>query len=102
MGAVGLSAATLAASAVVEASSPNWTPVPAPQSKATGIAQPNALPPELAEVVVAQGSNAIENPSGLVTRTSRPSYLAVRQEVEREGGRPLSLEEGSDGHLPLR
>ena len=68
VGAVALTAATLAASAVVEASSPNWTLVPSPQRSSTGIAQPNALPPELAEVAVVQGSNAIENPAGLVTR----------------------------------
>jgi hypothetical protein len=68
VGVVALTAATLAAGAVVEASSPNWTPVPSPQSRATGIAQPNALPPELADVTLVQGSNAIENPSGLVTR----------------------------------
>ncbi len=68
LGAVAVAAATLAAGAVVEASSPNWTPVPNAQTKATGIAQPNALPPELAETILVQGSNALENPSGNVTR----------------------------------
>ena len=68
IGAVALTAATLAVSAVVDASSPTWTAVPSAQTTATGIAQPNALPPELANITLVQGSNAIENPSGLVTR----------------------------------
>jgi hypothetical protein len=67
VGAVALATATLAAGAVVEASSPNWTPVPSAQTKAAGMTAPNALPPELADIVVAQGANALENPAGLVT-----------------------------------
>jgi hypothetical protein len=43
------------------------TPVPAANPKAAGFAAPNVLSPELAEKVVAQGSNPLENPSGQFT-----------------------------------
>ena len=39
------------------------SPVPAANPKASGFAAPNILSPELAEKVVAQGSNPLENPS---------------------------------------
>ena len=32
-----------------------------------GISVPNALPPEFADIVVAQGANALENPDGTIT-----------------------------------
>src|SRR5262249_35886590 len=51
-----------AVAAGVQAASPSFTPVPSAQTKAVGISVPNALPPELADIVVAQGSNVIENP----------------------------------------
>ena len=60
-------AATLVVGAAVQAASPSFTPVPNAQSRVTGIAVPNALPPELADVIVAQGSNVLENPDGAIT-----------------------------------
>jgi len=59
--------ASLAAVAAGQASSPSFTPVPNAQTKAVGISVPNALPPELADIAVAQGSNVIENPDGTIT-----------------------------------
>ena len=54
--------ASLAAVAAVQASSPSFTPVPNAQPRAAGISVPNALPPEFADVVVAQGSRVpVEN-----------------------------------------
>ncbi|MBZ5675213.1 MAG: DUF839 domain-containing protein [Acidobacteriia bacterium] len=43
------------------------TNVPAANQKVAGMAAPNVLSPELSETVVAQGSNALENPSPKVT-----------------------------------
>jgi len=60
-------AATLVVGAAVQAASPSFTPVPNAQTRATGVPVANALPPELADVVVAQGSNVLENPDGTVT-----------------------------------
>jgi hypothetical protein len=43
------------------------TPVPDANPKTTGVAAPNVLSPELAEKIVGQGSNPLENPSGQFT-----------------------------------
>ena len=43
------------------------TNVPSANHKIPGVAAPNILSPELIETPVAQGSNALENPSALVT-----------------------------------
>jgi hypothetical protein len=66
-GAAFATVASLAAVAAVQASSPSFTPVPNAQPRTEGISVPNALPPELAEIVVAQGSNVLENPDGTIT-----------------------------------
>jgi hypothetical protein len=55
----------LAAGALAADSLP--TNVPAANDRITGMAAPNILSPELIETIVAQGSNALENPSALVT-----------------------------------
>ena len=55
----------LAASAFAGDSLP--TNVPSANPKVAGMAAPNVLSPELLETPVAQGSNALENPSALVT-----------------------------------
>jgi hypothetical protein len=46
------------------AGGPTLTPVPAPNAKSPGVAPASKLSPELTQVVVAQGSNRVENPSG--------------------------------------
>jgi hypothetical protein len=43
------------------------TSVPSANPRVTGMASPNILSPELIETIVAQGSNALENPNALVT-----------------------------------
>jgi hypothetical protein len=48
--------------ALAEAYAVDLTPVPSANTKAPGFARANALSPELAEVVVARGANALENP----------------------------------------
>src|SRR5262249_33295784 len=42
---------------------PPFIGVPGPNPKAPGLTTPNILTPELAEIVVAQGSHALENPA---------------------------------------
>jgi len=51
----------------VFAAQPLPTDVPSANHKIAGVATPNALSPELIEVPVAQGSNALENPSSRIT-----------------------------------
>lgn len=58
----GLIALPLALS-VMDAFAVDLTAVPTANTKAVGFARANALSPELAEVVVARGSTALENPS---------------------------------------
>jgi hypothetical protein len=41
-------------------------PVPAANARAAGFAPANVLSPELADVVVAQGSTRLENPTALI------------------------------------
>ena len=53
----GVSAVTLTAHAG------GVTPVPSANTKATGFTRPNVLSPELSEVIAAQGSYALENPT---------------------------------------
>ena len=65
-GAAVAAMASLAVVAGVQASSPSFTPVAA-QPRAVGISVPNALPPEFADIVVAQGANVLENPDGTIT-----------------------------------
>jgi hypothetical protein len=43
------------------------TNVPSANAKVPGVVTPNVLSPELFETIVAQGANALENPSALVT-----------------------------------
>src|SRR5678810_444018 len=49
------------------AADPLPTNVPSANHRIAGMAAPNNLSPELFESIVAQGSNALENPSALVT-----------------------------------
>src|ERR1700693_6282821 len=49
------------------AADPVPTNVPSANSKIPGMTTPNILSPELFETIVAQGANALENPSALVT-----------------------------------
>ena len=48
--------------AIANAWAVDLTPVPSANTKAVGFARANALSPELAEVIVARGANALENP----------------------------------------
>jgi hypothetical protein len=49
------------------AASFSLTPVPSANPKTVGVPAPNNLSPELTEVIVAQGSNTLENPSALTS-----------------------------------
>jgi hypothetical protein len=55
------------AAASALSSADGLTPVPNANTKIVGFAAPNVLSPELAEKIVAQGSNPLENPSGQFT-----------------------------------
>ena len=56
------------ASAGADASSDGLRSVPSANPKATGVTVPTILSPELAQVVVAQGSTPVENPTASVKR----------------------------------
>lgn len=58
-------AASLVAASTVAADSSDLTPVPNANPKTAGFAVPNILSPELAEIIVAQGSMRLENGSAL-------------------------------------
>jgi hypothetical protein len=56
-----------AAGAASPIGGPALSSVPTPNAKAAGYAPASKLSAELAQVVAAQGANALENPSGIVT-----------------------------------
>jgi hypothetical protein len=64
---------------------PTLTPVPAPNAKAPGVAPASKLSPELTQVVVAQGSNRLENPSGGI------STYGYDDDMLATGGEPQML-----------
>jgi hypothetical protein len=68
--AIGLATvgAVMATTALATAGPGGLTPVPAAQTKAPGMTEPNVLSAGLAETAVAQGSMKLENPSGIFTR----------------------------------
>jgi hypothetical protein len=63
-GAIAGAALFTAVGSAGPAGGPTLTPVPAPNAKSPGVAPASKLSPELTQVVVAQGSNRVENPSG--------------------------------------
>ena len=84
---VGATAAFATVGAAGPPSGPTLTPVPSANVKAPGYAPPNKLSPELTQVIVAQGSDALENPTQAVptygydgdvlTPTGQPQMLPV-------------------------
>ncbi len=68
LGAIAIvgAAVTTMAGVSFASSTPGLTPLANAQPRIAGLSQPNATSPELALVTRAQGSNAIENPDGLV------------------------------------
>ena len=64
--AVALGAAAVLAATTL-ANGPGLTDAGAPNTKAAGISLPDKLSPQWREVTVAQGSNALENPSALTS-----------------------------------
>jgi Bacterial protein of unknown function (DUF839) len=64
--AAGITAAAVGAS-LASSDGPVFTSVPSAQAKAAGYAPANVLSPELRTAVVAEGADALENPSGVVT-----------------------------------
>jgi hypothetical protein len=65
LGRGALAASLVCGLALAAAPASPLTGVPSANPKSPGLASPNVLSPELVEVVVAQGSHPIENPSGL-------------------------------------
>jgi hypothetical protein len=89
-----LSAALVAGivAAVVAASppdGPSLTNVPNANTKATGFAPPDALSAQLQQVVVAQGSTKVENPSAAV------SYYGYDNDLLDEAGQPVMVPAGT-------
>src|SRR5215470_7043045 len=65
--AIGLSPAAIASADEDFGHRGGLTPVASANPKIAGTPQPNVLSPELIETIVAQGSNALENPSTLTS-----------------------------------
>jgi hypothetical protein len=65
--------------------SPILTSVPTANTRSAGYAPSSKLSPELEQVVVAQGSNPLENPSALT------SYYGYDNDVLNEAGQPQML-----------
>jgi len=66
-------------------STPDLTSVPTANTKSDGFAPESRLSPELSQVVVAQGSTKVENPSGLT------SYYGYFNDVTNAAGEPQML-----------
>jgi len=64
---------------------PSLTGVPAANTRSAGYAPASKLSPELEQVVVAQGSNPLENPSALT------SYYGYDNDVLNEAGQPVMV-----------
>jgi hypothetical protein len=77
----------IGAGAAAVASSPatDLTPVPNANTKSAGYAPASVLSPELRQIVVAQGSNRIENPSPAV------AYYGYDNDVVGPGGQPVMV-----------
>jgi hypothetical protein len=81
-------AAAAAFAAVVTAAppdAPHLTPVPTANTKSDGFSPAARLSPELRQVVLAQGSTKLENPSALV------SYYGYYNDVTNSAGEPQML-----------
>jgi hypothetical protein len=63
---------------------PRLTPVASANTKSTGISSGNVLSPELVEAIVAQGSNALENP-GVVTLPDGSSVTIMNYGYDGDG-----------------
>ncbi len=84
-GALLASAAFAAAVTASPTDAPNLTRVPTANTKSDGFAPASMLSPELTQVVVAQGSTKMENPSGLT------SYYGYYNDVTNAAGEPQML-----------
>src|SRR5712671_4831935 len=63
---VGAGIVAMVTAAIADSPRPSLTNVPTANQKASGYAPAHKLSPELRQVIVAQGSNALENPDGIV------------------------------------
>jgi hypothetical protein len=86
--AVGAAVVT-AAGAASPPAGPSLTNVPAANTKSTGYAPANVLSPELQQVVVAQGSTKVENPSAAV------SYYGYDNDLLNDQGQPVMVPAGT-------
>jgi hypothetical protein len=75
----------VAAAVAIAASPTGLTGVPAANTKSPGYASPSVLSPELAQIVVAQGSTKVENPSGGV------AYYGYDSDVVGPDGQPVMV-----------
>jgi len=82
--AVGVVAVFAAVGGATSSDSPQLTNVPTANTKATGYAPASRLSAELSQIVLAQGSMKLENPSGIITNygyendTPSPTDATVR------------------------
>jgi hypothetical protein len=84
-GAVATGAVFVGAGAASPPSSPVPTGVPTPNTKSDGYAPASKLSPELSQVVVAQGSTKLENPSALT------SYYGYDNDSLNAAGEPVMV-----------
>jgi hypothetical protein len=68
---------------------PTLTNVPAANTKSTGYSPPDVLSPQLQEIVVAQGSTKVENPSASV------SYYGYDNDLLNEQSQPVMVPAGT-------
>jgi hypothetical protein len=74
-----------AAAVAIASPATDLTGVPAVNTKSAGYAPASVLSPELAQIVVAQGSTKLENPSTAV------AYYGYDNDVLRPGGQPVMV-----------
>ncbi len=83
--ALAATAALMASAGATSPASPNLTSVPSANTRSEGYAPASMLSPELYQIVVAQGSTKLENPSALT------SYYGYDNDVLGEAGEPQML-----------
>src|SRR5262245_36943768 len=91
--AVPVAALAVTVGVAAHASELDFTHVPTANPKAPGLAPPNRLSPELAEIISAQGSMTLEHPDGVVKYygyldDGRPMVPALGSNVEAQKTEP--------------
>ena len=94
LAAVGGAVALAAIAVAVAIASPatDLTGVPSANTKSQGYAPASVLSPELAQIVVAQGSTKVENPSAAI------SYYGYDNDLLNSAGQPVMVASSATGN----